>query len=582
MKLNNEDLFKTKNILYVEDDISTAEEVSFFLKNYIKKLYIAKNGAEGLKYFKENHIDLIITDIQMPIMDGLEMIRKIKLLDKTVPIMITTAFNETNYLIDALNLGVNRYIPKPINLKELIKNASSLLEEFDVIDFNYYLDLDANILDFSEQLLSYMGYTKKDVLGVSSFDFIKKEDIDRLKKQFEILKSGIKIHGINFSIKKKDDTYVDIILNATPIFDDNGDILKIHCELNNIDTYIKSEIKVKKALKKEHYLRELITIDSKIAQSIANETSKTTFLEKVVEIIKNDTKYEFVFISLDEYKNSAIITQSKHQTFNLENIIKEKSMLLQIQKSINKDMNIIYDIDKLPEFKNKDIFTKSNIHSIVILPIFSSYHNKTIGLCGLFFNKINILSKDEINMYKNIVETIALGIESIEMRAEKEELIKKLEFQVSTDSLTGTTNRRKAFKILNQEIKRANRYKNTLSLIYMDIDNFKYINDTYGHKVGDNVLISMSKIIQGMIRTSDTFARWGGEEFIIVLPNTTLSGAITIAEKFRKELEESSRYTASFGVTEYIKEEDLDTFVMRADKNMYKAKRSGKNRVVYE
>jgi diguanylate cyclase (GGDEF)-like protein/PAS domain S-box-containing protein len=586
----NKELLKKKVILYVEDDVSTADEVSFFLRAYVKELYVAKDGKEGLELFNSHPIDLVLTDIQMPVMNGLKMIQQIRAINKNIPIMITTAFNETTYLIEALNMGVNKYALKPINLKELLKTIETLLEEFDILDYNYYLDMNAKVIEITQELLDYLGYTRDEVVGHNSFDFVKDEDLAAVKVHFDTLRKGISTDNIDFSIKRKNRSFVEILINATPIFDKNGNVVKVHCELKSIETYVKSEKKLQIAFEKEHFLRKLITIDSQIAQIITHEISKDAFLQKAIKIIKENGQYEFACITLkDGEKSFRLVSQTQHPSLDIGEILQDyskvahkKGIICGGYEDINDNyINIVYDIAKIPEFFHKEKLISAGIKSIVEMPIISIYNKETIGFVGIFFNKIHTLSKDEIDMYKNIVETISLGIENINMNIEKEELIKKLELEASTDQLTKATNRRQAFNVLAQEIERSNRYGHELSLIYLDIDDFKLINDSYGHEAGDRALISLTKIIEKMIRVSDTFARWGGEEFIVILPETSREDAVQMAEKFRKEIASSEKFTVSFGVSTYRAQESIDEFIIDADKNMYKAKISGKNRVVY-
>jgi len=120
----------------------------------------------------------------------------------------------------------------------------------------------------------------------------------------------------------------------------------------------------------------------------------------------------------------------------------------------------------------------------------------------------------------------------------------------------------------------------------LDIDHFKKVNDTYGHNVGDDVLISISKIIQNSIRNNDAFVRFGGEEFFIFLANADLKIAEKIAEKFHALIrntlhtELNLTITASFGVTEYIEDEDMNTIFKRVDTLLYKAKKTGRDKVI--
>ena len=153
-----------------------------------------------------------------------------------------------------------------------------------------------------------------------------------------------------------------------------------------------------------------------------------------------------------------------------------------------------------------------------------------------------------------------------------------------TDRLTGLFNKGKFNEVLKKEIERAKRYKRPLSLIIFDIDRFKRINDTYGHKVGDEVLRELAKVIKSIIRKTDFLVRWGGEEFVILAPETDLDGALKLAEKLRQTVEKHQfptvkNVTISLGVAQYIDEETPEEFIIRADTALYKAKENGRNRV---
>jgi diguanylate cyclase (GGDEF)-like protein len=152
------------------------------------------------------------------------------------------------------------------------------------------------------------------------------------------------------------------------------------------------------------------------------------------------------------------------------------------------------------------------------------------------------------------------------------------------DRLTGVLNRHTIEDRITAEIERFNRYGTSCSLIMLDIDDFKNINDTFGHLVGDDVLSSIAGVLGQNIRTLDSLGRWGGEEFMILLSGTGQQDATSVAEKLRKVIEqhvigEEVRVTASFGVTESREDDSLDTMMRRVDDLLYTSKGSGKNRV---
>ncbi|MFT7003962.1 MAG: diguanylate cyclase (GGDEF)-like protein [Sulfurimonas sp.] len=164
----------------------------------------------------------------------------------------------------------------------------------------------------------------------------------------------------------------------------------------------------------------------------------------------------------------------------------------------------------------------------------------------------------------------------------------KLENLANFDSLTQLSNRRNFKTKLEYFIQLHSRNETALSLLFVDIDNFKIINDTFGHKVGDDILIQFASILSKHIRQTDLVSRWGGEEFVIALIDTDIEDSLTTAQKIREAIQSdekikeliSRNITASFGLTTYHENDTIDTFISRADNAMYNAKENGKNKVV--
>ncbi|MBI3312750.1 MAG: GGDEF domain-containing protein [Candidatus Omnitrophica bacterium] len=155
----------------------------------------------------------------------------------------------------------------------------------------------------------------------------------------------------------------------------------------------------------------------------------------------------------------------------------------------------------------------------------------------------------------------------------------ELEKQSTYDGLTQVFNRACFEEILQDELRRAGRYHYPLTLALIDLDNFKSFNDTYGHTRGDELLQRFSKIIQTAIRTADCLARYGGDEFCILLPHTDLVKAEKFLSRILLQVNEMLDATFSAGVTSYRAGENKTQFLMRADLALYQAKREGKNRI---
>lgn len=164
--------------------------------------------------------------------------------------------------------------------------------------------------------------------------------------------------------------------------------------------------------------------------------------------------------------------------------------------------------------------------------------------------------------------------------------IEKSEYERSSkeDPLTGCLNRAGFSGVLLREQEKLNRTGGPVSFMIFDIDHFKDVNDTYGHLVGDEVLVNLAKLVQSMIRNTDSLVRWGGEEFVILSDDTSIQNAAFLAEKLRKAIETTTlitqqQVTCSFGVTEMVPGEDPKSFIARADKALYTSKEGGRNRV---
>jgi len=176
-----------------------------------------------------------------------------------------------------------------------------------------------------------------------------------------------------------------------------------------------------------------------------------------------------------------------------------------------------------------------------------------------------------INEYTSIREDIT-----------DKKLVEKLSI---TDRLTQLYNRVKLDDVFKDEINRAKRYDEIFCVILLDIDHFKSVNDTYGHDVGDMTLIDVANILKSSIRQSDIVGRWGGEEFVIITPNTTLENAMILANKIRENIQnhifrQVGTKTSSFGVSIYKDGDNADTMVKRSDNALYEAKKTGRNKVV--
>jgi two-component system cell cycle response regulator len=231
----------------------------------------------------------------------------------------------------------------------------------------------------------------------------------------------------------------------------------------------------------------------------------------------------------------------------------------------------------------KNIIKKYNLDVIVMTGYSSEYSYEDAiknGASDLIFKPVKL---NELLLRINRV------IKERSLSDERDRMIKELKRLTIEDSLTGLYNSRHFFDQLDKEIKRSDRYLHPISLIFIDIDNFKEINDTYGHMIGDSILALIAKRIKTCLRTNDSAFRFAGDEFTIILPETALNEAKFVADRILSKFSDESfvinekeilEITPSVGIAEYQRNEGHQQFVHRADVTMYEAKQRGGNRVI--
>jgi len=229
------------------------------------------------------------------------------------------------------------------------------------------------------------------------------------------------------------------------------------------------------------------------------------------------------------------------------------------------------------------------IRSVIALPF-------TLGKvqAGVFFLRRMVdeppLTNEDVEFADSVVKAAVAAIHRAQLIETTKADNARLEVLAHTDPLTLVLNRRALTARLASELERARRYDSVITLLMVDLDNFKQVNDTHGHLMGDDVLRNVAMLLQHAVRTMDVVARYGGEEFVVVLPETSLAGATMFAERIRENVEAATfsglrgvplKLTASIGVSSYPSTtvQTVDDLFARADEALYRAKADGRNRV---
>lgn len=334
----------------------------------------------------------------------------------------------------------------------------------------------------------------------------------------------------------------------------------------------------------------------KVSQALSGELDSDTLLKKVVKEVSKNMGAEKTYYMHREEGDWLLYSKSEKMSMLVATSISHKIIdsVLDTRKSL-----YLEDASQDSLFSHEKYIKANGIKSVFCYPVIKK--DEVVGLWYLENNLItgafttareeilSILSSqlsislENAKVYRDL-EDINKSLE-IKVEERTEELValnKKLEKLSITDSLTNLYNRYKFDELLNYETQRVNRTKEALSMILIDVDHFKNINDNYGHTVGDDVLVRLAKDFQEFVRTTDTLARWGGEEFVILLPDTPLRKAEHVAEQIRSNIERCKSYpsgpiTISLGVVEYNIGESLRSLIEKADIALYDAKNSGRN-----
>ncbi|SNB46798.1 sensor domain-containing diguanylate cyclase [Geobacter sp. DSM 9736] len=237
-----------------------------------------------------------------------------------------------------------------------------------------------------------------------------------------------------------------------------------------------------------------------------------------------------------------------------------------------------------PGTDGADALLKENIRSLVCVPLL--LQGRPLGVLYLYDFQPRELEQRQLDLLGIFASFAVMSIDNASLHTRTKRM-------AITDALTGIYNNRYFKQVFPYELSRARRYGKPLSLIMMDIDHFKQLNDTYGHPKGDQVLATLGKVLSGSLRAADFSFRYGGEEFAVLLPETRIEGAFLVAESLREKIRKSvspvlgeavdQQVTVSLGVACYPNDANTPELLLKhADSCLYKAKKQGRNRVYWE
>ncbi|NQY93921.1 MAG: diguanylate cyclase, partial [Campylobacteraceae bacterium] len=376
-----------------------------------------------------------------------------------------------------------------------------------------------------------------------------------------------KMDGIEMTRKIKEiDSYIPIIILSAH---NDATYLLEAIELGVSGYLLKPVDRDKMSTQLETYART-VCLDKINKRQQAQIIEQQTILQNIIDV---DTNINFVtnFDSIS-FANSSFL-----RFFDVESIASFQKKYSNIESVFMEHEDYVYPsmIGLCDRNSDKTCFGElffKRLQSIdeskrVVLMLDKSMEPKS------FFINISVIDADKHIYLISLTDITKMTIEKV-----------NIEQKAYYDGLTGVYNRNKLNEFFAQELLRVERYKRNLSVAIIDIDHFKNFNDTYGHLVGDEVLIMMAQKVEQKVRKTDMFARWGGEEFVIVFVETKLEDAVATSNNIREHIEKLSHktaggVTASFGLTQYKDGDTLETLFKRCDDALYVAKENGRNRV---
>ena len=352
-------------------------------------------------------------------------------------------------------------------------------------------------------------------------------------------------------------------------------------------------------LAKQKYIYNIL---SQTNEFIIHEFTEKKLFHDICEVCTKESTLSLAFVGmLDKDKNINIVASSGKASEYLSKLTlsltpdKTSKVLGLAGRAIVEDKNLIID-DIIYDGSSLfyEVAKEYDLHSAAAYPI--RKFNKIVGVIVFYAKNINFFDKDIMLLFDKMVNNISFGLEQIYYKQQKQEENKQLIYKAQHDSLTDLPNRLLFLERLDYSIKTKSRTEIQGAVIFIDLDNFKPVNDNYGHHIGDLLLIKVAKILTSCIRHEDTVARLGGDEFVILIDHivntkdkTHKDILISITDKIRVSIEQTHvledkniNISASIGVVVFPEEFKSSNEIIKAsDEAMYKSKNSGKNKVVF-
>ena len=541
-------------------------------------VYRANSLSEARSYLASNIPTLIIADWRLPDGESLALLpdRNNPL---ATPVILMTSYGNERIAVEALKSGALDYVVKsPESMMDMPHLAERAIEQWNVraerirmqqalkesesqfrllaenaSDMISRHTIEGIFIYVSPACKAMIGFSPEELIGRSSLDFIHPEDQPNIKNLLSKNPSMPTGYTFAYRARHKNGQYIWLETSARSILDEKTDsVIEIQAASRDITERVQAE----EALRERNELHSLFMKHSPIYAFIKQVTPTESRV-----LMASENYQDMIGIP-----GSEMIGKTMEQLFPAEfaaKITADDWAIVSGGKAL-----------KLDEDLNGRNYTT------IKFPIFLGGKNLLAGYTIDITERVQ--AEDELHCSKEALEVANLALQTALAR----------EKQLShTDSLTGINNRRHLFELAEREFDIATRYRHPLSVMMFDIDHFKGVNDTFGHAVGDQILQRVTQIACVGLRSADVIGRYGGEEFVIMLPMTDAQQVYPVAERIRAGVaalrvptpKGDAAVTISIGISETIlkpQDESVENVIRRADEAMYAAKQAGRNRTV--
>lgn len=459
-------------------------------------------------------------------------------------------------------------------LAEKQRQYETLLKNLPGMAYRCKNDEDWTMEFVSAGCVELTGYAPEELVGnaVTSYEaLIHREDAQLVK---EMINEGLKIqHGFEliYRIFTKSGEIKWVWERGQAIENERGEIFALEGFISDITERIQSEQKAEKARRQAEALQEAMA-------ELASQLDLSQVLRRILLTLKKVLEYDSatLFLKVDD-SIKVVAARGFTNTSRLINKTFPANNLLLAEIQSTRKAIILDDAQAEPNFVRWE--GADQVHGWMCVPLIR--HDQFLGFLTIDSYERGKYNSEDAIIAQTFADETAIVIENARLYEHANQL-------ATSDGLTGINNRRYFYEIAKSEFERCLRYKSPLSIIMIDIDHFKFINDNYGHAAGDQVLIQFVERVKRELRSTDILARYGGEEFIILLPETDIEEGTRVAERLRSitsqkpfDIKSAQPYiTISLGVATVESDVSLlDVLIDRSDKALYESKQFGRDRV---